>query len=155
MHFSKSLKGNKWAKTMRPVSIEPTLLLFLHIHNFLGYKNWLGLRKAMLYGPTHLFYWRCVSRATLCTLSSRCIICKILLLQAYFLQTSFKLTGANNKWQYLKAAMKQWNNSIILKPCANKIFKREYIKEISKVAKNFHSYLIQVRHEILKYFLRS
>ena len=36
MHFSKSLEGSKSAITMRPVSIETTLLLFLLIQNFLG-----------------------------------------------------------------------------------------------------------------------
>ena len=36
MHFSKSLWGSKLAITMRPVSIESTLLLFLLIQNFLG-----------------------------------------------------------------------------------------------------------------------
>ena len=39
MHFSKSLQGSKCAITMRPVSIESTLLLFLLIHNFLVYLN--------------------------------------------------------------------------------------------------------------------
>ena len=34
--FSKSLQGSKGAITMRPVSIESTLLLFLLIQNFLG-----------------------------------------------------------------------------------------------------------------------
>ena len=36
MHFSKSLEGSKSAITMRPVSIQTTLLLFLLIQNFLG-----------------------------------------------------------------------------------------------------------------------
>ena len=34
LHFSKSLKRRKWAITMRPVSIESALLLFLLIWNF-------------------------------------------------------------------------------------------------------------------------
>ena len=38
MHFSKSLQGSKLTVTMRPVSIELTLLLFLLIKNFL-FKN--------------------------------------------------------------------------------------------------------------------
>ena len=36
MDFSISLQGNKSAITMRPGSIESTLLLFLLIKNFLG-----------------------------------------------------------------------------------------------------------------------
>ena len=36
MRFSKSLQGSKCAITMRPISIESTLLLFLLIQNFLG-----------------------------------------------------------------------------------------------------------------------
>ena len=45
MHFSKSLQGSKWATTMRPISIESTLFLFLLIHNFLliGYVTALHL----------------------------------------------------------------------------------------------------------------
>ena len=39
MHFSKLLEGRKSAITMRPVSIESTLLLFLLIQNFLGNNN--------------------------------------------------------------------------------------------------------------------
>ena len=35
MDFSKSLQGSKSAITMRPVSIESNLLLFLLIQNFL------------------------------------------------------------------------------------------------------------------------
>ena len=38
MHFSKPLQGSKLAITMRPVSIELTLLLFFLIKNFLGYS---------------------------------------------------------------------------------------------------------------------
>ena len=34
-----SFQGNKWAITMRPVSIESTLLLFLLIKNFCGSKE--------------------------------------------------------------------------------------------------------------------
>ena len=36
MHFSKSLQGSKGAITVRPVSIELTLLLFLQIYNIVG-----------------------------------------------------------------------------------------------------------------------
>ena len=55
-------------------------------------------------------------------------------LQVFILQTPLKLTGANSNWQYLKNAMKQRNIVIILKPCANKLFQREHINQISKVA---------------------
>ena len=47
----------------------------------------------------------------------------------------------------------QWNNEIIiiiLRPCTNKVFKLEYIIQISKVAKTSHSHLIQAYHVILK-----
>ena len=39
MYFSKLLEGSKLAVTMRPVSIESTLLLFLLIYNFLDITN--------------------------------------------------------------------------------------------------------------------
>ena len=42
MYFSKSLNASKWAITMRPVSIESTLLLFLNRlcnRTFLPYQN--------------------------------------------------------------------------------------------------------------------
>ena len=38
MHFSKSPHGSKSAITMRPASVELTLMLFLFIKNFLGLK---------------------------------------------------------------------------------------------------------------------
>ena len=41
---------------------------------------------------------------------------------------------------------------ILLRP-TNKVFKWEYINQISKVAKTFHSYLIQVCHAKIKYFI--
>ena len=63
-------------------------------------------------------------------------------LQVFILQTALKLTGGNSNWQYLKNAMKEQNIVIILKPCANKLFQREYINQVSKVAKTFHSYSI-------------
>ena len=39
MHFSKSLQESKSVLTMRPVSKELTLLLFLLIKHFLGKKQ--------------------------------------------------------------------------------------------------------------------
>ena len=42
---------------------------------------------------------------------------------------------------------------IILRHCTNKVFEREYINQISNVAKTAHSYLIQFCHAILKDFL--
>ena len=53
MHFSKSLQGskqlcnNKSETTMRPVSIESTLLLFLPISNFLGKDFIIDLRHIL------------------------------------------------------------------------------------------------------------
>ena len=44
---------------------------------------------------------------------------------------------------------------VILKPCTDKVFGREYINQIREVANAFHSYLIQVYHAILKDFLWS
>ena len=38
MHFSKSLQKSKLAITMRPVSTKLTLLLFLLVYNFLGFR---------------------------------------------------------------------------------------------------------------------
>ena len=38
MHFSKSLQRSKLAITMRPVSTKLTLLLFLLVYNFLGFR---------------------------------------------------------------------------------------------------------------------
>ena len=38
-------------------------------------------------------------------------------------------------------------------PCTNRVFEREYINQISKVAKTDRSYLIQVFHAMLKDFL--
>ena len=52
----------------------------------------------------------------------------------------------------------QWNNKMIiatLGTCTNKVFKLEYINQISKRAKTSHSYLIQVCHVLLKDFLWS
>ena len=52
----------------------------------------------------------------------------------------------------------QWNNKkivVILRPCTNKVFEREYINQVSKVAKTSHSYLIQAFHAMLKDFLWS
>ena len=45
----------------------------------------------------------------------------------------------------------QWINEtiiIILRPCTNKVFEREYINQINKVAKTSHSYLTLVCHPI-------
>ena len=49
MHFSKSLQGYKSAITMRLVSIESTLLLFLLICNFLDLrkKKWSNSKEKM------------------------------------------------------------------------------------------------------------
>ena len=50
-------------------------------------------------------------RLLLSALSNHFITCKKFLLQAYFLQISFKLTWTNSNWQYLKncnEAKKQW-----------------------------------------------
>ena len=71
--------------------------------------------KTTLYQQIHLFYRRRVSRTTLYALSSHFIIYKILLLQAYFLHISLNLTWVNSNWQYLKIAMKQWNNHYYIK----------------------------------------
>ena len=76
-------------------------------------KIWITLQKLIrinkttLYRPFHLFYWWRIPHTTLHTLSSHFIVCKILLLLVYFLQTSLKLTGGNSNWQYKKIIMKQ------------------------------------------------
>lgn len=90
------------------VFINKTMVLYIKYESH--YKNYLELKKTTLYQPIHLFYWRYVSHATLYILSSHFIICKVLLLQAYFPQVSLKLPRANSYWQYLNIAMKQWNN---------------------------------------------
>ena len=48
MYFSKSLQGIKSAITMRPVSIESTLLLFLLTENFLVKIHDLDPKQQML-----------------------------------------------------------------------------------------------------------
>ena len=59
MHFSKSFQGSKLTVTMRPVSIELTLLLFFLIKNFL-FKNNVRFTqtnmKSVSYGPETVTY---------------------------------------------------------------------------------------------------
>ena len=59
MHFSKSLQGSKLTVTMRPVSIELTLLLFFLIKNFL-FKNNVRFTqtnmKSVYHGPETVTY---------------------------------------------------------------------------------------------------
>ena len=59
MHFSKSFQGSKLTVTMRPVSIELTLLLFFLIKNFL-FKNNVRFTqtnmKSVNYGPETVTY---------------------------------------------------------------------------------------------------
>ena len=55
---------------------------------------------------------------------------------------------------YLLKKLQRNNKTIafILRPCTSKVFEREYINQISKVAKTSHSYLVQVCHALLKDF---
>ena len=88
----------------------------------------------MLYRQIHLFIGD-VFHVLPCTHYQAILLSiKFLFLQAYFLHISLKA-------------------HIILKPCTNEVFGREYINQISKVAKTFRSYLIQAYHAILKDFL--